>query len=363
MSESSTDDEGKVIAGAAVSENAQDSSIGSESSSEEGLPAAPSADSATAGKQDDNKPKSIADAVRAALDQGKEQSSGSGDSEDEKGATDPKAAKEQTGEEEDLGDLTEEELNSYKGKTQRRFKQLDGKNRALSAELEQVKPLADLGFAIKGMADRSNLSREDINTGFNIMDLMRNNPVKAYEALSPIYETLRQIVGAQLPPDLQEQVTAGEINAERAQELSRLRAKSGLDAAYSKEREVRAENHATEEHTRHVQTVADDVGRAVTKWENSWQASDPDYARKQSRVMDAIDLELLKREKTGTLPTNVKEALAICSGVKTKVEAEFKKILPRKNTTIEHVTGNGATNGSKPAATSSRDAIMQSLNP
>lgn len=364
MSASSTDDEEHVLPGAAASEDTQTGDTGSDdSSSSDSTSADSSAASAPAGTQDDNKPKSIADAVRAALDSGKEQSSSSGDSEEGTGkAADPNAVKPAEGEEEELGDLTEEELNSYKGKTQRRFRQLDGKNKALTAEIEQIKPMADLGTTIKGMADNANLTREDVNTGFNIMTLMRNDPIKAYEALTPIYDVLCAMVGIKLPDDLQQQLTEGKITAERAQELSRLRAKTGLDTAYAKEREEREAKKASDDNASQIATVVQDVGKAVTDWETRWQKSDPDYARKQSRVMDAIDLELLKREKNGTLPTNVKDALAICNGVKTKVEAEFKKLLPKKsNTPIKHVEGNGAMNDSKPVPTSSRDAIVQAL--
>ncbi len=361
MSDSSTDDE-DALPGAVATEATQGGDTGQNDSSSS-TAAAPSEDSATSGKQDDNKPKSIADAVRAALDQGKEQSSGSGESEDKTGTSGAAGdAEAKPGEEEELGDLTEEELNSYKGKTQRRFRQLDGKNKVLTAELEQFKPMAELGTTIKGMADKANLTREDVNTGFAIMDMMRNDPIKAYDALTPIYEALCSIVGVRLPADLQEQVTKGEITQDRAQELSRLRAATGLNTNRSKEQDERATKAAETESANKVAAVVADVGKAVTDWETRWQKSDPDYAHKQSRVMDAIDLELLRRRDAGTLPANVKDALAICNAVKTKVEAEFKKILPKKSQTpINHVAGNGAMNGSKPVATSSRDAILQAL--
>lgn len=358
MLESSTDDE--ALPGVAASGETQSGDTGSGSSSS--TQADTSADSAPAGTQDDNKPSNIADAVRAALSKGKEQSSGSGESEED--ILDPAApidAKAKEGEDEDLGDLTDEELNSYKGKTQRRFKQLDGKNKALLVELEQTKPLIELGSSIKRMADKANLTKEDINTGFNIMDLMRNNPKEAYTALKPIYEALCGIVGVILPPDLQQQVAEGKITEPAAKELSMLRNSTGLSAAQQKEQKDREARVAQEAVTQQFETLKVDVGKAATEWENRWKASDPDYAHKQSRVLEGVELEIYKRAQAGTLPTTVKDAIAMCNTVKAKVESEMKKLLPKKTTPINHITGNGAMNGSKPVPTSSKDAIMQSL--
>lgn len=355
MSESSNDDE--ALPGVAASEEIHSGDTGQESSSPQ---VESPAESTPATQKDDNKPKDMAAAVRAALDLGKEQSSGSGEDEDK----DPKASGEAQatpGVEEPLGDMTEEELNSYKGKTHRRFKQLDTRNKALAAELEQSKPMAELGSTIKNMAAKANLSREDLNTGFNVMRLMRNDPVQAYEALTPIYQALCDIVGAKLPGNLQEQVNSGALTVEAAQEMSRLRAAQGLRLASDKEQQARSSREAEEARMQDIAKLSADVGTAVSDWETRWKKSDPDYAHKQSRVLDAIDLELLKRKDAGTLPSTVKDALAMCDAIKTKVDNELKKLLPKRNTPIDHVTGNGAMNGSKPVPKTSREAIAQAV--
>ncbi len=356
MSESSNDDE--ALPGVAVVGETQDGNTGEPAPSTQ---VEQPAESTPAPSQDDNKPKDMAAAVRAALDKGKEQSSGSGENEEKPGEPESAEAKAKAAEEEPLGELTDEELNSYKGKTRRRFKQLDGQNKALAAEVERVKPMAELGTTIMGMTEKANLTREDLNTGFNVMSLMRNNPVRAYEVLTPIYQTLCDIVGVKLPTDLQEKVTKGEITQENAQELSRLRAATGIAASTAKEQEERATKAAETTRAEEVKTLVVNVGTAVSNWENQKKKSDPDYALKANRILESIELELSKREKTGKLPTTVEDAVAMCDAVKAKVDAELKKILPKKNTPIDHVAGNGAMNGSKPVPTSSRDAIVQSL--
>lgn len=358
MLESSTDEE--ALPGTVAESEIQGGDTGQDDSSTQ---ADSSAESAPANSEDGNKPKDMAAAVRAALDLGKEHSSGSGENEDKpKEASEEGEAKAKPNEEEELGPLTDEELNSYKGKTRRRFKQLDGQNKALSAQLEQFKPMAELGSAVKGMAEKANLTREDLNTGFKVMDLMKNNPIQAYEVLTPIYKALCDIVGVGvMPDDLQQQLNEGKITPERASELSRLRAAAGFSAARKKSEEERDAKAVQADRVNKANQLAADVGTAVSDWETRWKKADPDYAHKQSRVLDAIDLELMRRKESGKLPTSVKEAIDMCNTVKAKVDAELKKLLPKRNTPITQVAGNGAMNGSKPVATTSRDAIAQAL--
>ncbi len=268
MSESSTGDEA-LHGGASEDENLPGTTADDVSGSEEGdKPAAPPT------AEDDKKPKDLAAAVRAALAPKEGQSSGSGEDEGEgagEAADDPTKAKAKEGEEEELGELTDEELNSYKPKTQRRMRQLLKQSETLTAEVSALRPMAEGFQTIQAYTKKENLTREDVNTGFNIMALMKNNPVEAFNQLKPIYETLQQIVGEVLPADLQTRVASREITQEAAQELSRLRAKEGLTVSQQRQQETRA----TEQQTRERQVQAtnalkETLGTAVTEWENRW---------------------------------------------------------------------------------------------
>jgi hypothetical protein len=105
------------------------------------------------------------------------------------------------------------------------------------------------------------------------------------------------------------------------------------------------------------------VATAITKWESDWKASDPDYSLKQSRVSEAIELELsrataLAREgKPNNLPRNVEEAVKLANEVKKRVEKEMRAYIPKRNQPINHITGNGVTNGSKPAARNMQEVV------
>lgn len=356
MPDSSTDNEA-IRGGASEDENLAGNSTGE-------LQADNSADSANAdSSKDDNKPKSLMDAVRAALDKGEEQSSGSGESEGDKpgDAADPDKAKAKEGEEEELGELTDEELKTYKPKTQRRFKQLDEQNKALTAKVAEVEPLADRFLQIEKFTKDANLTREDVNTGFNIMRLMKNDPVEAYKALTPIYSVLRELVGDVLPADLQERIAKKEITPDAAQELSRLRAKEGLTTTQRQVQQEQYTQRQREADTQRIETVKTDVNKVITDWETRQKSTDPDYALKQGRIMERVELEILKGFQSGkSVISSAQDAVNLANRVKKEVDAEMKKFTPRRNP-MNPVTGSGATNGSKPVAKSVHDAVAQAV--
>lgn len=373
MSDSPTDD--KVTAGSPGTQpQAGGSQPSAPAASETGAPnegASTAASSPAAEKTNDDKgPASIADAVRSALqkDGGKRASSSSADGSEEGepgAASDPNKPKTGEGEEEqDLGDPTEEELNSYKPKTRSRFKALQRRTVALQEEIEQrYKPAeAQLG-KINGFIANAGLSREDVNTGFEVMRLMKNDPEKALVALEPIITSLRAVVGDTLPPDLQKQVDTGILTEQHAKELSRTRSSLALTRA----REERTEQQRTEQdNARAVQGLAEKVGGAVGNWETQWKSQDPDYRVKQSRVMQGIELALYKAQQTNSLPRTTAEAIAMCDKVKREVEEDMRKLKPKREA-VNNPTHNGgastgsSTTGSKPAPNSIFEAIAQAV--
>jgi hypothetical protein len=196
---------------------------------------------------------------------------------------------------------------------------------------------------------------------------MRNDPVKAFEAITPIYQQLQALVGEVLPPDLQEQVNTGQITVPAAKELSRLRAERGVTTSVQQQNAEREQARAAEEAVTATTTLKNGVASAITKWESDWKSSDPDYSLKQSRVTEAIELELnravllAQQGKPNRLPKTVEEAVSLANEVKKRVEKEMRQFAPKRNNPITHVSGNGVTNGSKPVASSIHDAVRMAI--
>lgn len=325
------------------------------------------ADSPPVEKKDDNKSLGIADAVRAALEPKKEQSSGSGEEEgegeDDKSATPGTGDKKpEEGEGED-DNLTKEEFQALKPKTQRRIEKLARQNTDLTTRNAELEPKAQALDAFHQITKNANLNKEDVNTIFHIGGLMKNDPVKAWEVLKPIVAQLQVIVGEVLPKDLKDQVTGGKITPEAAQELSRLRAERGVNTTNQQQNAEREKRDRNARAAEAVQTLQSDVGTAISKWENDWKASDPDYSLKSSRVSEAIELELnraiilAKEGKPNNLPRSVEEAVKMANDIKKRVEKEMRQFLPKRNIPLTHVTGNGVTNGSKPIPKNMNDVV------
>lgn len=319
------------------------------------------AESSAAEPQDDKKPIDMVDAVRAALSDGKEQSSGSGEEEGKKPEeTDPDKAKAKEGEE-GAGELTEEEFSALKPKTQARIKQLLKKSEELTTQMSQITPKAEKFDKIEGFCQQANLTREDVNTGFRIMNLMKNDPHKAFEAMTPIYNQLCALVGEIIPDDLLAQVHDNKITMEHARELSRYRSKVGFSESRRKTEETAAvEREQNTTRAKAAEALKTDVATAITKWETQQQTADPDYSLKQSRIMEAIELEVLKLQNAGTPVKSAQEALEMANRVLKKVNDEMKKLRPKKSS-VTPIGGTGLTNGSKPAPKSIYDAVSQAV--
>ncbi len=306
-------------------------------------------------EQDENKPKDVESAVRAALSKSGEQSSSSGDTGQEAKVADKAKVEDDKSETEAEGDLTDAEMALLKPKTRRAFDRMRGQVSELSQQVETYRPAAEKMQGIQKFMDSSNLTNEDMNVLFNIGAMWRNNPAEAYKVITPMYEALAHLVGEVLPDDLQQQVQSGRISLQYAQELSRMRAREGFNTQRTQEDRERQQR---EQEARAIQQEAGAAGDAISKLEQQWQASDPDYRVKSARIQERIELELLKGAQNGKLPRNAQEAVAIAQRVKAEVDAEFKRILPKKQA-VQSVTGVSTSTGSKPAPRSTLEAISR----
>ena len=73
------------------------------------------------------------------------------------------------------------------------------------------------------VGDPFRLDAGGIHARLELTALMKADPFKALEAVTPIYQELQRRAGATLPEDLESAVQTGEITEDRARELARLR--------------------------------------------------------------------------------------------------------------------------------------------
>jgi hypothetical protein len=261
-------------------------------------------------------------------------------------------------------DFSPEERKHLKKATTERFDKLKGLYRTskeqvttLSTQLEQANTEAGYYRKFVGFLDENRISQDEANQLFNIGALMKNDPLEALKLITPYYNDLLHITGNVLPPDLQQQVNQGYITKDRALELSRLRATGETEKQIRTERQTYQQQRDADR--QRVEQVSSMQG-AIASWEKDWSSSDPDYAKKKDRVLDRVELLLVRAQKNGTLPKTTDEAVKLANQAKTEVEADLRKMAPQRKQ-VRTVDG-GSSGSSVPDAKNTADVIRRTLN-
>lgn len=278
----------------------------------------------------DDKPASVLEAVKAALkpdEAAGEPSAPSAEAESKGKAADAANA-------EKAGESDDEQPPFHKHPAwQRRL----AKERELSGQVEALAPKAERFDAMQRMMTDAELSADEVTAGFNIMALMKSDPLKALDALRPFVDALEQYAGVQLPADLTEKVESGEMTEAAARELAQTRA--ARHSAESRAHRV-TQSQVQDQQRRTTEAMVD----AVTRWERDWQSSDPDYAKKLPLVKTQIQALRLERGQ----PRTVDEAVALSKEARRLVDESLKAVAPPKPPVQPNTKGASVNAQAKP---------------
>ena len=227
-------------------------------------------------------------------------------------------------------------------------------------QVESLKEKAERFDAIGAFAQQHGLTADELNQGFQIMALMKNDPQKALELLAPHLANLELATGRRLPEDLQADVENGLITAERAQELARIRleAQTHRQRAERTEAEIRAEREREQqrEQQRQAAEAARAMQGAVTQWEESIKQRDPDYSHKQRFVTDRVRALMAERGR----PQNAEEAVALVKEAYDDVTRQMRAILPKREQ-VRTVTSEQSSTRAAPAPKTMEEAIRAAM--
>ncbi len=227
----------------------------------------------------------------------------------------------------DPDDLTEDELAKLRPKTRKRIENLLQDRQQRDGKIAELEPKAQRFEQLVRFVQEANLSTDEVNEGFEVMRLMKNDPLKAWERLKPIVASLQAVVGEVLPEDLQIAVNQGEITEPRARELARSRNQAALSNNRA-EHLQRKEQEAQQRQSHEMQQT--EVRNAVVAWEKSKAGSDPDWKLKQARVLEMVQLETLSREKANpNFVWTPDAAVEFANKALERVQEEFKRLAPR----------------------------------
>jgi hypothetical protein len=291
--------------------------------------------------EDAKGPRSVLDVVRAMVADGRgaEQSSSSGRTGREaatpaEGAGQEAAGRPAAAAGAEEGKAGEEDDSRLPFHNHPRWKQVLGERDAFRRSHEM------LGGLERAMVS-SGVAPEEFRTGVEIMALMRTDPASALARLAPYVDALREVTGDILPEDLGQDLDKGAITEGHAKELARLRQRDALSAA-------KAEEGARHAHALMVHQAVD----AITGWERQWLAKDPDYARKQPFVSDAIKAVIRERG----FPSTVAETVRLANEVRGLVERRLQGLGPRRQEVLP-VRGAGTSQPTRPEPNSTLDVI------
>lgn len=224
-------------------------------------------------------------------------------------------------------DLTEEELARLKPKTQKRIENLTAARRERDGKIAELEPKAQQFEKMQRFISDARLSIPEVNDGFEVMRLLKNDPLKAWERLEPIFNQLQLMVGKVLPEDLQTAVNEGRLTEDHARELATTRSRAAVSTAQVQQRDRDDQDKQRQQSFKEHQTR---VGTAVSEWEKSKAGSDPEWKLKQSRVMEIVRLETLERERADeNFVWTPEDAVKFANTALDRVTKELKQFNPK----------------------------------
>lgn len=259
-------------------------------------------------------------------------------------------------EDEESGDPTEDELKAWKPKTRKRFENLQAKYRDEKVRADAAESDAGNYRKFVEYLDQNGLDQTEANKLFSIGALMKNDPFRALQEITPYYHQLLEVTGNVLPPDLVQQVKQGYMTQAAALEVSRARAQGRVIPTVAQEQQERQQQR---DNRQQGQTVAT-MQSAIATWEQTWSKTDPDYASKKDRVLDRLELTLARAQREGKLPQTVEQAVAMADKARKDVETEFRQNRPRKP--VSTVDGGSAASSHAPEPKNTRELIRRTLN-
>lgn len=160
----------------------------------------------------------------------------------------------------------------------------------------------------------NNINSEEASTGLQIMALMKNDPQRALEALTPYMETLRQLTGDTMPDDIRERVDDGYMDEDAGKELARARAEANR---------LRQTNERVQEQQVQAQSAQhlESLAQTVTSWEMKTRQQDPDFDLKQDEIDDRVRVLVAERGR----PETAEAAIAMANEAYETVNSRFKQ--------------------------------------
>jgi hypothetical protein len=234
----------------------------------------------------------------------------------------------------------------------KKIRKLVNERRELRREVEQLRPVAQIGGELQEFATANDLSGDDVASVLRMAAMLRAGDYDSfYRAVAPFVRTAQEYLGVVLPRDLADRVRAGHMTEVAAREFARQR--------YDHQRSQFELEATTEAASRQrVHSTQNEVQRAVSTYEMRLSASDPDYRAKAPSVRRVV--QALLHERGGTIQT-VDDALQITKAAYDEVSRQMRSIQPQPRATRPMPNGASQTPSARAAPKNMMEAALLGL--
>lgn len=215
-----------------------------------------------------------------------------------------------------------------------RFRELVQEKNKYKAQVTEYESDAKQYRDIQAFMQQNNLSAEDVANSLQMLAKMRSgSPAEAYELLQGRLEEIAVAAGKKLPQDLEEKVDQGYIDRDTAAELHQARVQA--------ERQAQQAQSQLEQRTQQdAKAQAYAMANAVSAWEVSTKATDPDYDLKADLVKDRVRAQIA----SNGMPKTTEEAVKLSKDAYDQVTQALLRVRGDKQPMRTAV--GGKTNGS-----------------
>ena len=252
---------------------------------------------------------------------------------------------------EDLGPLTQAEVDSFSPRTRKRIDEFRAQINGLKSQIGPLEAQAQTTQALQTFLKQADIAKEDFGLVLDLAAAMRRGDFKTFlEGVAPYVKLAQESLGIQLPPDLAQAVKGGHMTADAARYTAQVRAQHQLAQGQL----TRVTQEQTQRsHTEAVQQFQASVAGAVTEWEKGVRRSDPDYARKEPVVQKLLHAVVHERGP----PRSPAEAVEIAKLAYEQANGMVSRFVPNPRSTHQVPSSISRVNGARSEPKNLKEAI------
>jgi hypothetical protein len=252
---------------------------------------------------------------------------------------------------EDLGPLTQAEVDAFSPRTRKRIDEFRAQINGLKSQIAPLEAQAQTTQALQNFLRQADIAKDDFGLVLDLAAAVRRGDFRTFlEGVAPYVKLAQESLGIQLPADLQAAVQGGHMTQDAARYTAQVRAQQQLAQGQL----ARVTQEATQRtHAEAVQQFQASVAGAVSDWEKGVRRSDPDYARTEPVVRELLHAVVHERGP----PQSPAQAVEIAKLAYERAKAMSSRFMPSPRGTHQVPSSINRVNGARTEPKSLKEAI------